>query len=67
MSDWFDATATYLGDGAYAHFDGYHVVLTANHGQPELATDTVKLDPEAMLAFLKWIQASGGLSFGREE
>lgn len=23
---------TYLGDGAFAHFDGYHIVLTTSDG-----------------------------------
>ncbi len=32
----------YLGDGVYAEFDGYHIVLKANsHTEP---TDTVYID-----------------------
>ena len=58
-SDWLDATAEHLGDGAYVHFDGYHVVLTANHHQPELATGTVALDPGALRALQAWLKRQG--------
>jgi hypothetical protein len=34
----------YLGDGVYASFDGYHIILKVNsHDQP---TDTIYLEPE---------------------
>lgn len=44
----------YLGDGAYANFDGYHVVLTAENGI--YATDTVALEPEVLARFLEYIE-----------
>ncbi len=44
----------YLGDGAYANFDGYHVVLTAENGI--YATDTVALEPEVLNSFLGYIE-----------
>ena len=39
----------YLGDGAYAEFDGYGSVLTAENGIE--ATDTVYFEPEVLKAF----------------
>jgi hypothetical protein len=36
----------YLGDGCYATFDGYHIVLTAENGIQ--ATDTICLEPDVL-------------------
>ena len=35
---------SYLGDGAYAEFDGYHIVLTTSNGIQD--TNTIALEPE---------------------
>ena len=46
---------THLGDGAYATFNQWgDVVLTANHHDPELATDTVTIDRRGMEALTRW-------------
>ena len=42
----------YLGDGAYAQFDGYGVSVTAENGIE--ATDTVYLEPEVYDALVKY-------------
>lgn len=39
---------TYLGDGAYAEFDGYSIILTTENGI--LVQNTVVLEPEALRA-----------------
>ena len=41
----------YLGDGLYAEYDGYHLVLTANVP----TTDTVYLDPQVWEALKKFM------------
>lgn len=43
----------YLGDGAYADFDGFHIVLTAENGIA--ATDTVYLDPHVVTALRRYM------------
>jgi hypothetical protein len=44
-------TETYIGDGLYAHFDGYHIVLRA----PRLGGDHhVALEPPVFDALLKY-------------
>jgi hypothetical protein len=45
---------TYLGDGAYAAFDGYQIVLTAENGIS--ATDTVALEPGVWDALVRWVK-----------
>lgn len=43
----------YLGDGLYVSHDSYHVVLKANSlTEP---TDTVALEPDVLLNFLRYI------------
>lgn len=39
----------YLGDGLYADYDGFQIVLTAENGIE--ATDRVCLEPEVLSAF----------------
>ena len=34
----------HLGDGAYITYNGYEIILTANHHDPMIATDTVRID-----------------------
>ena len=48
----------YLGDGLYADFDGYHIVLTAENGVE--TTNTVYLDPavfDALVAYNEKLRA----------
>jgi hypothetical protein len=45
---------TYLGDGLYASFDGWHVVLRA----PRQGGDHfVALEPETMMSFRRYLEA----------
>lgn len=37
---------TYLGDGVYAEFDGYHVVLTVENGV--MTTARIFLEPDVL-------------------
>ena len=37
---------TYLGDGAYAEFDGYGVWIRANHHEADKCTGQVYLEPK---------------------
>lgn len=48
----------YLGDGVYAKFDGYHIVLSANVP----ATDTIYLDFPTAAALREFIDKI----FGKE-
>lgn len=46
----------YLGDGVYANYDGYMVVLTTENGIS--ATNTIYLEPEVLAAldrYVKWL------------
>ena len=45
----------YLGDGAYARFDGYGIVLTAENGIR--ATDTIYLEPEVYRALVAFVDS----------
>ena len=40
----------YLGDGVYASFDGYHIVLAANHHENAV----ISLEPEVLDALLAY-------------
>lgn len=44
---------TYLGDGAYVYYDGYHVWLYTSDGHGE--TNRVALDPHVLPAFEEWL------------
>ena len=46
----------YLGDGLYADFDGYQIILSANDrvGGPG-STDKVALEPGVVDAFIRYI------------
>lgn len=48
-------TQAYFGDGVYAEFDGYHIVLTAN-GVGHEATDRVYLEPGMAESIAKWVR-----------
>lgn len=47
--------ATYLGDGAYARFDGFSIWLTAENGIE--ATDEICLEPEVLGALIRWAKS----------
>ena len=47
----------YLGDGAYATFEGWGIWLKANHH--ETPTDKVFLEPDALLALVRFSKAKG--------
>ncbi len=44
---------TYLGDGAFAEFDGFAIVLTAENGMA--VTNRVVLEPEVYRALLEFV------------
>jgi len=44
----------HLGDGAYVEFDGYNIILKANHH--EYPTDKVCLEPQVLENFLNFIK-----------
>ena len=44
----------YLGDGVYADFNGYEVILTTEDGT-EIPTNTICLEPEVIEALLKYL------------
>jgi hypothetical protein len=46
----------YLGDGLFADFDGFQIVLTAEDGAR--ATNTVYLEPSVYEALKRWHAAS---------
>lgn len=48
---------TYLGDGAYAEFDGYAIVLTTEDGIR--ATNRIVLEPEVWSALSRFVQSLG--------
>lgn len=47
-------TQVYLGDGLYAEFDGYQLILKAN--SYEYPTDTVYLEPQVYENLLKFVE-----------
>lgn len=49
---------TYLGDGLYANFDGYQLVLTAEDGIR--AHDTVYLEPSVYFALTQYAERIWG-------
>lgn len=56
-----EGTKCYLGDGAYAVYDGFGIWLTAEDGMT--ATDAVYLEPpvlDALLKFVKSLKGGGG-------
>lgn len=42
----------YLGDGAYAEFDGFGIMLTAENGIA--ATDTIYLEPDVLRSLIRF-------------
>lgn len=45
---------TYLGDGVYSQYDGYHIVLTTENGTPT-PTNTILLDPSVVVNLIAHI------------
>ena len=43
--------ARYLGDGVYASFDGYGIVLTTGHHDPRQAESVISMEPPVVEAF----------------
>jgi hypothetical protein len=55
------ASRTYLGDGVYATYDGYSVVLTTENGI--VVTNTIYLERfvfDALLMFARRLNEAGG-------
>ena len=47
-----DSKKVYLGDGAYADFDGYGIILTTEDGIS--IQNTIYLEPEVLNSLLKY-------------
>jgi hypothetical protein len=45
---------TYLGDGVYANFDGYSIILTTEDGIS--VTNEIYLEPEVWQALLEYMK-----------
>ena len=54
---------TYIGDGAYVHFDGYHFILSANrYDQRHPIFDIIGLEPavfDKLIAYRKQVYKDG--------
>lgn len=48
-----ERTKVYLGDGAYAEFDGYGIMLTAENGIT--ATDSIYLEPDIYATLTRFV------------
>jgi hypothetical protein len=48
---------TYLGDGVYAAFDGYSLVLTTENGIR--TTNEIMIEPEVYAALVRFAQKHG--------
>lgn len=46
----FLARKEYIGDGVYASFDGWHIVLTAENGIPSETKGPIFLEPGVLRA-----------------
>lgn len=44
----------YLGDGVYAAFDGWNIVLTTENGIS--TTNTIFIEPEVLRSFNKYVE-----------
>ena len=44
----------YLGDGAYISYDGYHIVLTTEHGT--YTQNRICLDPKVLETFMSYLE-----------
>ena len=50
----------YLGDGAYAQFDGYDIILTTENGIS--GQNTIVLEPQVLGAFEEFIKMIRGIA-----
>jgi len=46
----------HLGDGAYVTYNGYELVVTANHHDPLEASDKVYIDPNGIENLKRFIE-----------
>ena len=53
MSPIQNTEKSYLGDGVYASYDGFHIVLTAER---ENRTEYIYLDPYVYDALMKYVE-----------
>ena len=58
---WTDENVTYLGDGVYAQFDGYHIVIRSD--RPAVVPDpwvghqsVIALEPEVLAALNRYAE-----------
>ena len=56
QTDNVEERSAHLGDGAYVTFDGWGYLLTANHHDPNLATDKVYIEPSAIECLNEFVQ-----------
>lgn len=51
----------HLGDGVYISPDKFQggFIMTANHHDPELATDKIFLDPSVITALVRYLKFNG--------
>lgn len=45
----------YLGDGAFAHYDGDMLILTTSDGRHD--TNTIALEPEVWRALIRYVES----------
>jgi len=43
----------YLGDGAYAEFDGWNIILTTSNGIED--TNRIVMEPDVSAVFIRWL------------
>ena len=56
----------YLGDGAYAQFDGHNIVITTENGIE--TTNTIVLEPLTILALLAFVsRTASAMKMGQTE
>lgn len=53
---WSGQEKTYLGDGAYLSYDGYHLVLTTEDGIS--VQNIIYLEPQVYKALVRAVQSS---------
>ena len=52
--------AQYIGDGVYASYDGWNIVLTTGNHEPALADNIIALEPEVIESlnrYTVWLKA----------
>lgn len=52
----------YIGDGVYAQFDGYTLIVTTEIGTG-MPTNTIVLEPEILVALLRYADRVMGTTF----